>query len=61
MKKLIAFAMILMLLGAAFAESTTPIASRETNSPPIVGEGQGWGQYLPNRRSIKAPTPTPSS
>ena len=36
MKKLIAFAMILMLLGAAFAETTTPIATIEMENGDIM-------------------------
>ena len=36
MKKLIAFAMILMLLGAAFAESTYPIATIEMENGDVM-------------------------
>ena len=36
MKKLIAFAMILMLLGAAFAESTSPIATIEMENGGVM-------------------------
>ena len=32
------------------------------NSPPLVGEGQGWGQYSELRliTNITDPTPNPS-